>query len=188
MITFVAVAHDETLEPYIFITSLLLQTNPNWKCIVFCDGSNKNIEYIIKNFNDPRISYYESEKVKGCWGNANRKHALDCIVDTEFVIQASIQDYYVPVFVEEINKYTNNYDFIYYNCVHNHIDYEILNSKIEVAKIDWGSFVVKTSIAKEVGIEDFCNPLTDGMFVKRCFEKNLNIKHFKIKKCLFIHN
>jgi hypothetical protein len=189
MVTFIATAYQEQLESHTFINSLLLQTDPNWKCIVFADGGNEYIKNFIDNINDPRISYYESHKVKGCWGNANRKHALDWIVNTDFVVPgASIQDYYLPIVVEQINKYKNDYDFIYFNCIHHSKDYDVLDTNPKVGEIDWGSFALKTSLAKETDITDFCNPLTDGMFVERCFNNNPNLKHIKINKYLFVHN
>ncbi len=189
MITFIATAYRETLQANTFINSLLLQTDDRWKCIVFADGGNDYIKDMIDRINDPRISYYASEKVKGCWGNANRKHALDWIVDTDFVIPgASIQDYYIPTAVEEINKHINNYDFIYYECIHHDKDYELLNTNLRAGEIDWGSFALRTNIAKETGITDFCNPLTDGMFVERCFNKHPDLRHIKINKFLFVHN
>lgn len=189
MITFIATAYDETLKANTFINSLLLQTDEAWKCIIFADGGNSYIKDIVEKLKDPRISYYESEKVKGCWGNANRKHALDWIVDTEFVIPgASIQDYYIPTLVQEINKYVKEYDFVYYDCIHHSKDYDSLDTSLRAGEIDWGSFALRTSIAKETDIIDFCNPLTDGYFVERCLEKHPNLKHIKIKKYLFIHN
>jgi hypothetical protein len=189
MVTFIATAYDETLEANTFINSLLLQTDPNWKCIVFADGQNKYIEEMLNNINDPRFSYYSSEKVKGCWGNANRKHALDWMVTTDFVVPgASIQDYYLPIVVQEINKYKYTYDFIYFNCIHHSKDYEVLDTKLKAGEVDWGSFALRTSIAKETDITDFCNPLTDGMFVERCLNKHPDLKHFKIEKYLFVHN
>lgn len=189
MITFIATTYKETLEAQIFINSLLLQTDPNWKCIIFADGGNKYVEELITKINDPRFKYYESEKVKGCWGNANRKHALDWIVDTDFVAPgASIQDYYVPSMVQEVNKYLGQYDFVYFDCIHHSKKYETLDTKLRAGEIDWGSFVLKTSIAKETDITDFCNHLTDGLFVERCLAKHPDLKHFKIKKSLFIHN
>jgi hypothetical protein len=178
MVTFIATAYKEELEANTFINSLLLQTDPNWKCIVFADGGNEYIKTFINNINDPRIFYYESDKVKGCWGNANRKHALDWMVDTEFVVPgASIQDYYLPIVVEQINKYKSDYDFIYFDCIHHSLEYEVLNTKLKVGEIDWGSFALRTSIAKETDITDFCNHLTDGLFVERCLSKHPDLKH-----------
>lgn len=189
MVTFIATAYNETLEANTFINSLLLQTDPNWKCIVFADGQNKYIEEMLNKINDPRFSYYFSEKVKGCWGNANRKYALDWIVTTDFVVPgASIQDYYLPIVVQEINKHKNSYDFIYFDCIHHNTDYEVLNTELKKGKIDWGSFALRTSVAKKTDITNFCDPYTDGMFVERCIKKHPHLKLIKIKKNLLIHN
>jgi len=189
MITLIATAYDETLKANTFINSLLLQSDPNWKCVVFADGGNSYIKKMLSDIGDSRFSYYESHKVKGCWGNENRRHALNWMVDTDFVMPgASIQDYYVPNTIEEINKYTNDYDFIYFDCIHHSKDYDALDTKLKVGEIDWGSFALRTEVAKQTDIADFCNHLTDGMFVERCINKFPNLKYYKIKKYLFVHN
>ena len=76
---------------------------------------------------------------------------------------------------------------VIFNCIHNHFDYDILNSTPERRRIDWGSFVIKTDIAKKVGINYPESSICDGIFVEECF-KYSNIKTKKINKVLTIHN
>ena len=187
MITFVATAYKETIESQVFLSSLILQTNPNWNCIVYCDEPNKYIKNIIENYNDERIRYYENIESKGWWGHENRKFALENLVDGDFIIQTSIQDYYVPKTVEIIESLSKSYDFIYFNCLHNGFNYEILYSEPKICRIDWGSFAVKTEIAKKVGISEPKSRITDGIFVEEIF-KSQNIKFLKVNKILTIHN
>jgi hypothetical protein len=113
--------------------------------------------------------------------------ALENLVDTDFIIQTSIQDYYIPTTVEQILKLSKRFDLIYFNCLHNHIDYEVLESDIIIAKIDWGSFAVRTCIAKNVGIEDVTSSCCDGIFAESC-SKYDGIRIKKIKKILTVHN
>lgn len=187
MITFVATAYNETIDSYQFISSLILQTNPNWKCIVYCDAPNEYIKKSIDFFNDNRISYIHNETPKKWWGHHNRNFALNNIVDTEFIIQTSIQDYYTPNTVELILNYSKNHDFIYFNCIHNHRKYDVLDSQPVIAGIDWGSFAVRTNIAKEIGYLHIEDSLADGKFVERCFKHN-GLRPIKINKILTVHN
>jgi hypothetical protein len=187
MITFVATAYKETIDAHQFIASLILQKNPNWKCIIYCDEPNQYIKNTIEYFNDERIRYYQNEIPTKFWGHYNRLHALNNLVDTEFIIQTSIQDYYLPNTVSLISKFKNDYDFIYFNCVHNHFDYNVLDSQPIVAKIDWGSFAIRTEIAKKIGIKNLENNLTDGLFVVDCF-KHEKLRYLKINRILTVHN
>jgi hypothetical protein len=188
MLTFVATSHKETTQVHIFIYSLLNQVDTKWKCIIFNDGPNDYIDRLVKSISDNRIEFHYSEEVVGNWGNLNRRNALEGLVSTEFVIQASIQDYYIPIAVSEINKFTKDYDFIYFDCLHHHLRYELLNSEPTPGRIDWGSFALRTELVKGTQIQDFSNPMTDGYFVTRCFEKYPKLRVKKIQKCLFVHN
>ena len=48
MITFLSTAYEETIDSYQFISSLILQKNPNWQCIIHCDKKNDYIEDFLK--------------------------------------------------------------------------------------------------------------------------------------------
>jgi len=187
MITFVATAYKEHYDPYMFISSLLLQTNKNWKCIVYCDGYNEHIKNIVTNFNDERIVYINSETNTGTWGHFNRLDSLNRLIDTEFFIQTSIQDYYLPNTVDLILNDSNNFDFIHFNCLHNHINYELLNTTPNIGQIDWGCYAVRTSVGKIVGINRPDYSGCDGFFAEELMRfPNIRVK--KINKILTIHN
>jgi hypothetical protein len=187
MITFISTAYKETIDSYIFLSSLLLQTDNNWKCIIMCDTKNEYIDQTVKFFNDPRISIYHSQVNTGYWGHYNRKKALYDLVTTEWVIQTSIQDYFTPNTLSEIYKYTNNFDFIYYDSIHNHFDYNVLVTSLKSCNIDWGNFALKTNIARQIGINHIESNICDGLFVEECI-KYPNLKIHKINKILTIHN
>ena len=114
MITFIAPTFNEIYEPYMFISSLLLQKDKRWKAIIYSNGQNTHCKAIVDHFNDKRISYKESIDNTGFWGCYNRIDALNNLVDTEYVCQTSIQDYFTPNAVSEI---LNNvgYDLIYWD-------------------------------------------------------------------------
>ena len=184
LITFVATSHKETIEAHQFISSLLLQTNPRWKCIIYNDGENNYIKNLVENFNDKRIKYIETKTPKKFWGHYNRIDALN-YVETEYVIQTSIQDYYTPNTVEQILKHRGT-DFIYFDCLHNHFFYEILKTKPIICRIDWGCFALKTELEKNIGINHPENQYCDGLFVEECFRRG--ISNVKIDLVMTIHN
>ena len=185
MITFVATAYNEYYDPYMFISSLLLQTNKNWKCIIYCDGQNSHISNIVNQFNDDRIKYTFSEKNTGFWGHFNRIDSLN-MIDTDFFIQTSVQDYYLPNTVDLILKYSD-YDFIHFNCIHNHFEYEILDTLPHIGDIDWGCYAVKTAVGKSIGISRPEYSGCDGLFAEE-LAKIPDIKIMKIHKILTVHN
>src|SRR4051812_5913354 len=111
MVTFIAPAFNEKSEAYIFIGAMLCQSNPNWKAIIYHNGPNKWLRYFVDSFADPRFIYKESETNTGAWGTYNRIDALNNLVDTEYIVQTSIQDYWLPNAVETIAEHLGN-DFI----------------------------------------------------------------------------
>jgi hypothetical protein len=186
MITFLSTAYKETIDSYQFISSLMLQKNPNWKCIIHCDEKNKYIEECVNFFNSDKITIIYNETPTSFWGHYNRKKTLD-LVNTEFVIQTSIQDYYTPNTVDELISNLIDCDMVMFNCIHNHFNYNVLDSTPVRCRIDWGSFVLRTDIAKKVGINQPESQYCDGIFIEECM-KYPNIRTKKINKILTVHN
>jgi hypothetical protein len=186
MITFVATAYKETTDAYLFISSLLLQKNSNWQCIIYCDEKNNYIEDVVKTFGSDKFTLVSNETPEGFWGHYNRKKSLN-LVNSEFVIQTSIQDYYLPNTVSELEKLLGMFDFISFDCLHNHIGYRVLSSQPFRNQIDWGSFVMRTDIAKEIGINNLKSSICDGLFVEECM-RYPGLRYHKLNKILTVHN
>lgn len=186
-LTFVATAYKEKYDPYMFVSSLLLQKNPNWKCIIYCDEVNQQVIDAVAIFNDDRFSVVTNETATKFWGHYNRRRALHELVETEFVLQTSVQDYYTPNAVDEILKCGETSDFIYFNMIHNHFEYNILDTTPAQNHIDWGSYAVRTSIAKRIDIIHPRSHVCDGIFAERCFLDE-NVRSFKLRKILAVHN
>lgn len=206
MVTFIAPSYQEEQDPYVFVGALLAQTNPNWKAIIYNNGPNPRLrafineaeeprlkyvasqKLMLEQLADPRISYVESEVNTGAWGCYNRANALQSMVDTEYVIQTSIQDYWLPNAVEEILK-RNGADFIYWNSINHLAGYDrILETMPVINYIDWGNFAVKTALARKVGIQHPEAYVADGLFVQDCIKSGLIHKPVKIHQVLTIHN
>ncbi len=188
MVTFIAPAYNETVETYIFIGSLLSQKNPDWKAIIYHNGPNKWLKYFVQSFADNRLIYKESESNTGAWGTYNRIDALENHVDTDYVVQSSVQDYWLPNAVSSIIDHKGN-DFIYWNSINHLAGYENMLDCIPVIDhIDWGNFAIKTNIARMVGINKPLEFTADGLFVTDCMNSGLIKSQVKLNRILTIHN
>ena len=188
MVTFIAPAFNETFDTYIFIGAMLCQKNPDWKAIIYHNGPNKWLKYFVHSFADQRLIYKESETNTGAWGTYNRIDAVMNMVDTEYVVQTSIQDYWMPNTVDCIAAQAGH-DFIYWNSINHLAGYEnILDCQPIIDHIDWGNFAIKTSIARQVGINHPAEFTADGLFVTDCMNSGLVTSKIKLERVLTIHN
>lgn len=186
IVTFVVITYKEQWEPYMFIGMLKCIKNPNWKAIIWHDGPNPTMKAIVEAFGDERIQYMENEENKGSWGCYNRIAALD-MVDTEFVVQTTIQEYYLPTFVDYIEQNKNN-DLIYWPCIHHSFDYNIINAEPVRGRMDWSNFALKTHIARKVGINYPTAYMADGLFIEDVMKSNLVKKKIRVERLLNIKN
>lgn len=186
MITFIAPAYNEDTKVIPFISSMLAQKDPRWKAIIYHNGINHQMRSWINSFNDLRLIYQESMENTGSWGCFNRIEALKN-VDTEYVVQTSVQDYYTNNTVGDILSIPGT-DIIYWNSIHHYFEMNILDCELEPARVDWGNFMVRTSVAQKVGINHPTEFMADWLFVKDCLDSGLVNSRIKINKILTIHN
>jgi hypothetical protein len=188
MVTFVAPAFNEKFETYIFIGAMICQKDPNWKAIIYHNGPNKWLKYFVDSFGDKRLIYKESATNTEAWGTYNRIDAINNLVDTKYVVQTSIQDYWFPNTVSSIMEHLEE-DFIYWNSINHLAGYEnVLDCQPIVDHIDWGNFAIRTDIAKQVGINKPTEFTADGLFVTDCMNSGLIKRQLKLNKVLTIHN
>lgn len=189
MITFVLPAITEKDEVFVSLGSLRCQTNINWEAIVINNGSNPSLQRRIDDAfrYDPRILYVESEEVTET-ALANRLTALH-MASSGYVIQSSIQDYYLPDTVERIHKsIREGYDFIYWNSINHHYNPNVvMDCQPNVRSIDWGNFAVRVEMAKQIGYMHLDDNMADGLFVEDLIQK-FNPKSYKIDRMLTVHN
>lgn len=186
LVTFVVITYKEQWEPYMFIGMLKCMKNPHWKAIVWHDGPNPEMRAIFEAFGDERIQFIENEENKGAWGCYNRIDALQ-MVDTEFVVQCTIQEYYLPIFVDAIEQNKNN-DLIYWPCIHHSFGYNIINAAPQRGRMDWSNFALKSHIARKVGINHPDAYMADGLFIEDVIKSNLVKKQVKLDRVLNIKN
>jgi len=185
--TFILIAYQETNDIYVSLGSLLCQKNPNWKAIVYHDGPNDDMRKRVETIGDSRIRYVEAEKNKGSWGAYNRIDAVNNMVDTEYLIHGTVQEYWAPVVVDVLSK-NQNADILIWNVAHHHFGYSVLDTQLAIKQIDWSNFAIRTSIAKAVGINhptEFC---ADGMFIEECVKSGLLKSAVKIPRVLSVKN
>lgn len=194
-ITIVAPAYNEESHQMPFIDSMLNQKEQTgWQCIVYhngpydsCRGYAKYKEQLSA---DSRFIFRESPINTGNWGTANRQQVIDTC-DSEYIIQSSIHDYWLPQAIGYILKTIErtNVDIIYWDTI-NHIvgECRVLDGQLAWAHCDWGQFALKTSIAKAVGIKRGDVYCGDWAFVEDCLNSGLIKTKCKLPLIINIHN
>lgn len=190
LVTFVATAHFEEPWNTPFIDSIRSQKDPNWKTIIYHNGHNNSLRDRIGFLMDDRITYLESEADEGNWGTANRQRAID-ICNTPWIVQTSIQDYWLPEAVGYINNAIekNKAEIIYWNSI-NHVvgPCLVLDGQLAWSKCDWGQFALRTPIAQKVGIKRGDVYCGDWAFVSEVLSSGLIKQTVKINGVLTCHN
>lgn len=189
LITFIAVAHNESKWDTPFIDSIRAQLSDNWKAVIYHNGHNATLRDRIGFIADHRLIYKESSTDTGVWGCYNRQKAIEeC--DTDYIIQTSIGDYWLPQAVENIQKMLDQSPDI---CLWNSINHlvapcQMLDSQLAWSKIDWGNFAIRTDIAKKIGIKHPTEYCADWFFIKDVMNSGLIKKTLKCSGILTIHN
>ena len=174
----------------VILSSLVAQTNPNWKAHIVIDGIT-NKYFKVKEFfqSDERIRFSHLETNSKDWGHTPRQYGLDQATE-EWVVMTGDDNYYVPIFVEDMLKAVNkSTHFIYCNMVHNWVnnDYIPLDSEPKVYKIDIGNFMVRTELGKQIKLQKHLNE-ADGIYVEEYLNTFKGMKPKKINKLLYVHN
>lgn len=191
LITFVACAHNEPEHDRAFIHSIICQTNQDFKALVFHNGHNLDMlsDMMVSCEGRENIWYKQSDSDTGNWGTVNRQTAIqEC--DTDYIIQTSVQDYWLPQAVDFILRgLESKPDILVWNSI-NHLvgPCQVLDAALEWSKLDWGNFCLKTSIAKDVGINHGTTYCADWNFINDCINKGLIKTAKKTPYILTIHN
>lgn len=174
--------------------SLLCQTYSDFEVIVIHDGYDRRHLNIMNEFvKDDRIIYFQTPIRYNDWGHSLRNIGLP-LVSGDFVINTNDDNYYVPVWLSELEKaitLNNGCNFVYYEMVsnHNHVkhhnkkDYGVLIPKIERWSIDMGQFAVNRSIIQKYKF--LSKNDADGILIE---EMKPELKPVYIDKVLFVHN
>lgn len=194
-IEFVIPTHKRIDLLITIISSIIGQTNPNWKIHIVGDCvSNDNLERIhsFLNFiNDDRIRFINLDVRHNDWGHTPRNIGLKAATE-EWVIMTGEDNYYVPTFVENFLssvKDDKDIHFVYCNMVHNWVNdsYVPIKSSPEFGRIDIGNFMVRTHNGKKLELKTEIEQ-ADYWFVEEYLRKFPEGKIKYIDKILYVHN
>ena len=181
----------------IFLSSLIVQTNPLWKCILMHDGpwDMLLLTELEKEYEDPRIVFKNTETRENCYGHNLRDLMLENFINTEYLMFQNADNYLVPKAIELSIKemQESNLNFLIFNCLHNYAghwwglpDYIALNVAPQTGHCDMGSFVIKTDLAKKVGFKSRAFH-ADGIFIDSVMATKPQWKKLD-QSVLMVHN
>lgn len=200
MVTFIAPAHNEPLDRRPLLISLLAQTNPGWRCIVYHNGPNPEFRNWVESHGDSRIEYRESPTNTGAWGCYNRSDALHNLnpgpnLEGFYIIQTSIQDTYhkdtvewIHRIIRETNTTTRVPDIILWDSINHLTGPDPLIAEMSPGKIDWGNAAVRTSLAQLAGINHPEEFMADWLFFQTIMDIEPMWSMVKINQVLTKHN
>lgn len=177
-----------------FLYSILSQTYQNFEVIVIHDGYDTEHRDVMTEFlKDERFIYFQTPIRYNDWGMTIRNIGMS-IASGDFILNTNDDNYYVPVFLENIENEINNnpnINFVYYDMVHNYNmpknknrrDYGLFVPELKVEGIDIGQFVVKSELIKNRKFQS--TPIADGLIVEEMLSE---LKPSYVNKILFIHN
>lgn len=199
----IAVTYGHGFKLKCFIDSIRSQTSSQWCLHIIHDGTGETYDNLKEDLssngylNDSRIVLSATKNRTNNWGHPSREYGLqNRISDAPYITITNSDNYYVPIWLSEINNESSDNDFIYWDCVHNHkhpdmqdrtCGYGLLNSKLRIARIDMGCVAVKSDIAIKVGFP-FRDFSADWKFFEACLKHIPKDKIKKIGKILFVHN
>lgn len=169
------------------ISSIVCQSAGGWRIAVIVDG-NKNSEFskIINYFNDPRIRIVYTDKRYNDWGHTPRELGKQSST-ADYIIMTGDDNYYTPNFIAELSSYLEKgIDFIYWDMVHSHYNYQYFKCEPRTHAIDMGAFCIKRELAQQIKLGT--NFAADGDYVEAFKKKFPNANMKKINKVMFVHN
>lgn len=87
------------------------QTDQKFEIIIMDDGSTDNLEEALKDFKDPRISFFKSEKNEGMMASANKMLKM---AKGDFFVLLSADDTMSPDFLEKCRREFTQDPFLEY--------------------------------------------------------------------------
>lgn len=189
----IVVAYHRPVPLRILIDSFIVQTCPDWVMTIIHDGpAPESVKAIIKQYNDSRISFIDSDAESGNHGFYIRQSITGMLSEEKanFVLHTNDDNYYVPLFVEFMLRQINDETgIVFCDTIHSHQEYNLQHTDLKVSSIDIGAFIVRLSIAKEVGFTHNTYAF-DGYYAEECRDYCLNkgFTSLHILKPLFIHN
>ena len=203
LIEIIAVTYDHGFKLKCFIDCIRSQTYKNWALHIIHDGEgemfNSLKEDLTKNgyLDDDNIVLSSTKERHNLWGHPSRDYGLsNRISNAPLITITNCDNYYVPVWLEEVNEvYNTDIELIYWDCVHNHTNrnfdradgYGLMTTNVETNFMDIGSFAVNAEVAIKAGFK-WTRSAADRDYLRVCRQLIEQSKILKLKKILFIHN
>lgn len=171
------------------ISSLIMQTNPNWKLWLIHDGPESEIFGTWLAGPDERIKITITDKHRGNWGHSYRSEYLQRI-ETDFVVITNADNYHAPTFVEYLMKAFRP-DTVGVYCssmVHSYRNWASQPIRLERGHIDCAAMMLRTKEAKAVGWNDVTSHSADWNFFNDLIKKYGADRFVKREGCLLVHN
>lgn len=187
IIDFIIPTYNRVMQLHSMLASLVAQTSENWIATVIVDDVENNIvKNIITKFDTDKIKILFTGQRFNDWGHTPREIGKQQS-NADYIIMTGDDNYYVPVFVQElINVLNTNPGMVYWDMVHNHFDYSYFICSPFVSHIDMGAFATRRDLAHQIELnKTYC---ADGQFVIDFRNKFPNEEIIKISKILFVHN
>lgn len=204
IVEIISVTYDHGFKLKCFIDSIRSQSSNNWRLNIIHDGNGELFESTKKDLekngylDHPHIHFKATEQRYNDYGHTLRDFGLqNPVSQSDYTVITNADNYYVPEWISILNNWlTQDFDFITWDCVHNHIGntqfdrvspYGLCTSKLTEGSIDMGAVAVKTEIAQKVGFLDRDFNGDWGYFV-RCLKLCRKDYVRGIPSILFTHN
>ena len=189
MIEFIIPTWERPNNLKVILSSLQVQTNPNWSAHVIIDGLTNDYRKVKDLYqDDERIRFSHIEGPNNDWGHTARNYGLDNCKE-EWVVMTGDDNYYVPTFVDNFLDTGHKLcEFVFCNLVHEfkRDDYQPVPSKIQYGYIDIGNFMTRMSVVKELRLNTKSYN-ADWEFIEE-YMKRIEHTPIKIDKILYVHN
>lgn len=182
LVEFIIPTFDRIYPLQSMLASLVAQTSPNWIATVIVD----DIESTRSVYGSDKIKLQFTRQRYNDWGHTPREIGKQEST-ADYIIMTGDDNYYVPTFVEELEKAAiENPGIIYWDMVHNHYQYSYFQCSLVLGRIDMGAFATRRDIAQQIKLGT--SYAADGHFISEFNERFPDEKRVKIEKVLFVHN
>lgn len=199
-LTIVVATYKQPIALDCLLSSLRCQTLQNFDVIVLHDGADEETGRLAATYatlEGGRYRYVETASRFNDFGHSLRDIGIDEATG-EFLLITNGDNYYAPRFVEFVFDAidTHALDLAMWNFVHSHSNpggtqllayspfpvYPVKN------RIDIGSFMVRSAVAKEVGFRDKSHD-GDASYLQDILDRpGASLRMGKVEKTLMVHN
>jgi hypothetical protein len=190
LIEFLLPTYNRVNELRSSLSSLICQTDEDWKATVILDypeeGIRAKLLNVIHSFYDDRIDYIITDKRCNDWGHTPRQIAKQTS-KADYILMTGDDNYYTPNFVKEV-KLASTFlpGVIYWDMVHSHFNYSYFKCVPAHGQIDMGAFCIRRDIAQSIPLST--NYAADGDYIESIKRLYPWEKMIKIDKVMFVHN